>query len=126
MSETTPTALPRLPRYDPWASITETLRRHPGVWHTIRDDATTATTNINDGVLAAFRPAGDFEARRAAGVLEVRAVDDSVVPDQLTVNDRPDLSEDAPSVECIVCFGAGYVSFIGQPCLICNGAGVIR
>jgi len=93
MLETTPKALPRPPRYDPWASIAETLKRHPGVWHTIRDDQTTATTNINDGVLAAFRPAGDFEARRIGGILEVRAIDDRVMPDPLTVSDRPDVSE---------------------------------
>lgn len=78
MSEKPPMTLPRAPRYDPWQTIADTLNRHPGIWHKIAGDTTTATTNIEGGVLAAFRPAGAFEARRIAGVLEVRALEGEV------------------------------------------------
>jgi len=134
MSETPP--LSRPPRYDPWATIAATLRRHPGIWHAVEGDATTATTNINDGVLAAFRPAGEYEAKRTAGILEVRYVDKLAHPDK-----RQELLEryaadhgvttaeaivmlDEGAVECVVCRGTGR-NELGARCVICRGAGVI-
>lgn len=121
MSETEPLALPRPPRYDPWQTIAETLKRHPGIWHTIKGDATTATTNINDGVLAAFRPAGDYEARRIDGRLEVRYVDDRVEPNP----DPASVAPTAGTIECVVCLGTGN-NGLGRVCFICRGAGVVK
>jgi hypothetical protein len=78
MYELTPNPLERPARFDPWQSIAATLKRHPGVWHEITGDSTTATTNVADGVLVAFRPASHYQARRLGRerVLEVRFVGD--------------------------------------------------
>lgn len=56
VSKTTPVS--------PWQNVADTLRRHPGVFHVIRDDKTTSTTHINNGTLVPFRPAGSFTAYR--------------------------------------------------------------
>jgi hypothetical protein len=110
MSEIPPTSLPRPPRYDPWQTIADTLKRHPGIWHNIAGDASTATTNINDGVLAAFRPAGTFEAVRRHGSLQVRYVDDHVAP-------NPDPTIAAPEAGATPLCGAPSGSRIWPDCL---------
>lgn len=150
MSETSPRAIPRPPRLDPWLTVVEVLKHSPGQWHTIHGDASTATTNINDGVLAAFRPAGDYEARRLGGVLEVRYIDDRVEPDpnpdatkhviapideaiaaladdsRVLVKVATDkaLEADTPATWCAVCHGTGE-SDIGRECFICLGTGEV-
>lgn len=59
---------------DPWQRIAEQLRQCRGQYRRITGEraATVATTNITRGVLAAFRPAGEFEAMRREGELYVR------------------------------------------------------
>jgi len=59
-----------------WLEQTEKLRANPGVWFPLvtratRDGARSLVSQINRGVLYAWRPAGDFEAR--AEGLEVHA-----------------------------------------------------
>ena len=116
MSETPP--LSRPPRYDPWAPIVAILRRHPAAWFTVDGDTTTATTNINDGVLAAFRPAGAFEARRTDGALEVRYVGPT------SSDDEDYLGPGVAPIVCVICNGTG-LNEIGRPCYICKGTGII-
>lgn len=77
MPETPPDALevqPSPPAPSPWQPIADGLRQHPGEWRRITGHpaATVATTNITRGVLAPFRPAGTFEARRTEGNLLIR------------------------------------------------------
>ena len=74
MSENQTPDIARPPRFDPWSMIADTLRRHPRVWHRIDGDSTTGTTNIETGVLVAFRPAGAFKSRRVNGALEIQFV----------------------------------------------------
>jgi hypothetical protein len=71
----TPEAELALPEpVDPWAHIAEGLRQVPREWRRITGHpaTTVATTNITRGVLAAFRPAGCYEAVRRDGELFVR------------------------------------------------------
>lgn len=71
----TPEAELALPEpVEPWAHIAEALRQVPRQWRRITGHpaATVATTNITRGVLAAFRPAGCYEAVRRDGELFVR------------------------------------------------------
>lgn len=78
MSESQPPALLKAAPLSAWFHIVRTLRQHPGVYHLIRDDRTTAITNINEGVIVDFRPAGSFHARRdREGRLYVAAVADT-------------------------------------------------
>lgn len=59
---------------DPWQRIADALRQHPHEWRRITGHPArgVATTNISRGVLAAFRPAGTYEAMRRDGELFAR------------------------------------------------------
>lgn len=77
MPESTPEVLevlPPEPAPSPWAPIAEALKQDPMQWRRITGPAaeTVATTNITRGVLAPFRPAGTYEARRTEGALLIR------------------------------------------------------
>lgn len=75
MPETPPYPEPPIARpekVDPWAPVVEALKAIKGEWRKIDGDTTTASTNIERGVIAAFRPAGSFEAHRLDGELYVR------------------------------------------------------
>lgn len=65
------TAPPPVPTF--WERAAEALRQTPGQWRRLTGlpTETVATTNITRGVLAAFRPAGSFEAVRRDGDLFV-------------------------------------------------------
>lgn len=74
MPETPPLVVEPIRPVDPWQPIADALMRHPLEWHPVdghRAD-TVATTNITRGVLAAFRPAGCYEAMRREGRLFIR------------------------------------------------------
>ena len=50
-------------RSEKWERVAEQLRERPGEWAFIGEHLSSATANfISNGVLAAFRPAGTFEA----------------------------------------------------------------
>ena len=75
MLEKKPLDIPRPERADPWQGVADALKATPGEWRRIAGDLSTASTNITTGVLAAFRPAGSYEARRTvANGLEARYV----------------------------------------------------
>lgn len=46
----------------PWKNVAAKLRARPGEWAHIGRELSTYVTQINQGSLAAFRPAGSFEA----------------------------------------------------------------
>jgi hypothetical protein len=49
-----------------WRVIADELKSRPNTWALIARDVSPATaTNINKGVLVAFRPPGTFESRTA-------------------------------------------------------------
>lgn len=66
--------LPPEPAPSPWLPIVSALKQAPMQWRRITGPAadTVAVTNITRGVLAAFRPAGCYEAVRRDGELFVR------------------------------------------------------
>jgi hypothetical protein len=48
----------------PWEKVADELRNHPGTWALVADDALSAyVSQIKNGRLTAFRPAGSFDAR---------------------------------------------------------------
>lgn len=57
----------------PWDSIAEALRLEPGKWF-ICPQPWASSTNVTRGDIAAFRPAGAYQARRANGTLFIRYV----------------------------------------------------
>jgi hypothetical protein len=59
---------------DPWQQVAAALRQSRGEWRRVTGHPAkgVATTNITRGVLAAFRPAGEYEAMRRDGELYVR------------------------------------------------------
>lgn len=64
------------PPVNPWHHVAEALKRNPGEWRRITGHPArnVATTNIKHGVLAAFRPAGAYEAERRDGELWLRYI----------------------------------------------------
>lgn len=57
-----------------WPEIADSLRERPDVWHRVLGRWTNHASPINRGALAAFRPAGAFEARTRDYELEIRYV----------------------------------------------------
>jgi len=92
-------------RYDRAA---ERMRNNPGVWHKWGSVPSLATTNVENGILTAFRPAGAFQARRQDGLLLIRCIEGTVI--------------------CPACEGTGSphrIDDIGWPCATCSGNGRI-
>ena len=57
------------PGINKWQEIADELRRHPGEWAVVKHSATdrgpvnSSHRGIRSGMLVAFRPAGDFDAK---------------------------------------------------------------
>jgi hypothetical protein len=69
-----------------WLDEAADARAHQGQWRlvTVRDTRTSAYTvcsQINRGILYAFRPPGDYEARREGNAVWVRYLGDGQLPE---------------------------------------------